>query len=141
MRSPRRSTTTLAWSLFSLWAAIGVTTAWVGSKQPGNADNSFPLLVIGYATVGAVVAARRPDNAVGWLLLAIALTVGLQVGGETYAISRSPGYVAVAWVAGWLFTVWVFLTVAFLPLIFPTGRVLSPRWRIVWWFELFTLVA
>ena len=98
-------------------------------------------MVVGYAVVGTLVAARHPTNAVGWLLLAIALTVAFDIGAETYAISRWPGYVAAAWVSEWMFYVWFFLTVAFLPLLFPTGRVLSPRWKVVWWFDLVCLVG
>ena len=139
---PHRSTTALAWSLFVLWAAISVATAVVGSGQPSNRDYFFPLLLVGYAAAGALVAARHPRNAVGWLLLGVALTVSLMVGGDTYAIPHAyPGYVAVAWVSGWLLAVWFALVVAFIPLVFPTGRLLSPRWRVVWWFEMATLVA
>ncbi len=138
---PHRGTTALAWSLFVLWAAISVVTAVVGSEQPANRDYYFPLMLVGYAAAGALVAWRHPENAVGWLLLAVALTASAMVGGDTYVIAGSPGYVAVAWVSGWLFNVWFALVVAFLPLVFPTGRLLSPRWRVVAWFEAVTLVA
>jgi hypothetical protein len=139
---PHRGTTALAWSLFVLWAAIAVATAVVGSGQPSNRDYYFPLMLVGYAAAGALVAARHPRNAVGWLLLGVALTVSLMVGGDTYVIPHAnPGYVAVAWVSGWLFYVWFALVVAFLPLVFPTGQLLSPRWRVVLWFEVATLVA
>ena len=53
---PHRGTTALAWSLFVLWAAISVATAAVGSAQPSNRDYFFPLLLVGYAAVGALVA-------------------------------------------------------------------------------------
>jgi len=139
---PHRGTTALAWSLFVLWAAISVATAVVGSGQPSNRDYFFPLLLVGYAAAGALVAARHPRNTVGWLLLGVALTMSLMVGGDTYAIPHAyPGYVAVAWVSGWLFNVWFALVVAFLPLVFPTGRLLSPRWRAVLWLEMATLAT
>jgi hypothetical protein len=139
---PHRGTTGLAWSLFVLWAAISVATAVVGSGQSSNRDYFFPLMLVGYAAAGVLVAARHPRNAVGWLLLGVALTVTLMVGGDTYAIPHVyPGYVAVAWVSGWLFNVWFGLVVAFLPLVFPTGTLLSPRWRAVLWFEMATLAT
>ncbi len=138
---PHRGTTALAWSLFVLWAAISVVTAVVGSEQPANRDYYFPLMLVGYAAAGALVAWRHPENAVGWLLLAVALTASAMVGGDTYVIAGSPGYVAAAWVSGWLFNVWFALVVAFLPLVFPTGRLLSARWRVVWWFEVVTLLT
>lgn len=138
---PRRATTVLAWSLFALWAATAVATPWLGSGQPDNGDWYFPLLAVGYATAGALVASRHPGNAVGWLLLVIALTVGLQFIGQTYVLSHFSGYVAVAWVVGWSFNAWALLVAVFLPLIFPTGRLLSPRWRVAWWFAVVSLVA
>jgi hypothetical protein len=99
-------------------------------------------MLVGYAVAGALVAARHPRNAVGWLLLGIALTISLMVGGDTYVIPHAyPGYVAVAWVSGWLFNVWFALVVGFLPLVFPTGRLLSPRWRVVLWFEIAVLAT
>jgi hypothetical protein len=99
-------------------------------------------MLVGYAAAGALVALRHPENPVGWLLLGVALTVSMQVAGDTYVIPHSyPGYVAVAWVSGWLFDVWFALVVVFLPLVFPTGRLLSPRWRVVWWFVVATLVT
>jgi hypothetical protein len=139
---PHRGTTVLAWSLFVLWAGLAIATEVVGSSQSANRDHSFPLMLVGYAAVGAVVAWRHPGNAVGWLLVGIALTITLQIAGETYVIPLShPGHVAVAWVSGLLFTVWFLLIVAFLPLVFPTGRLLSSRWRPVWWFDVLTLLA
>ena len=131
----------LAWSLWVLWAGTAVVAASLGAGQTGNSDWYFTLLAVGYATAGALVASRHPANAVGWLLLAIAVKGGLDLVGETYVISHSAGYVAVAWVSGWSFNAWGLLVVVFLPLIFPTGRVLSPRWRVAWWFDAVTLVA
>jgi hypothetical protein len=140
--TPRRRTSVLAWSLFALWALPSVAATWVGIGQPDNGDSSFALFAVGYALVGALVASRQPSNAVGWLLLAIALVIGLGTASDAYVRSLSnPGYVGVAWVSGWLFNVWLYLVVGFLPLVFPTGRLLSPRWRLVWWFELAAMVV
>ena len=75
-------------------------------------------------------------------MMAIAFTILFQTLGDAYAYSRSnPGYVAVAWVTGLLFSVWLLLIVSFLPLVFPTGRLLSRRWRPVWWFSVATLAT
>jgi hypothetical protein len=74
--------------------------------------------------------------------MAIAYTVLLQTLGEAYIFSRSnPGYEAVAWVTASFFSVWLLMIVTILPLVFPTGRLLSPRWRPVWWFSLATVAT
>jgi hypothetical protein len=139
---PRRATSVLAWSLFALWAAVAAVAAWTDATHADNGEGVFGLFVVGYAVVGALVASRHPSNTMGWLLLTIALAIGLQAAGEAYVSSSSnPGYVAVAWVTGWLFIVWLVLIMAVLPLLFPNGRLLSPRWRPVLWLDMVALAA
>ena len=128
----RRALPTLAWSLLGLWVLVTVLFVLQSRHQPIADEWVLVVPLVGYAVVGALVAARQPGNAVGWLLLTFPLVMALSaMSARPYVIhTRSnPGYVAVAWVAGWLFNVWLALVVAFLPLIFPDGRLLSPRWR------------
>jgi hypothetical protein len=78
---------------------------------------------------------------VGWLLLAIPLAIGLSDIGDAYVRSESlPGYVAVAWVMSGPGNA-LLLIAAILPLIFPDGRLLSRRWRLVPWIDIVALVA
>jgi hypothetical protein len=94
------------------------------------------LAVVAMATVGAVLAIRVPANNVGWLLLVSAAILGIEFlglvyaeGSITYASGSWPGTAVAAWVYSNLFVVPVlFMTVA-IPLIYPNGRLLSPRWR------------
>ena len=140
--SPRRTPSVIAWSLWGLWVALTVLCVWVIQDTPASDESVIVIALTAYATVGALVASRQPGNAVGWLMMAIAFTILLQTLGDAYAYSRSnPGYVAVGWVTGLLFSVWLLLIVSFLPLVFPTGRLLSRRWRPVWWFSVATLAT
>jgi signal transduction histidine kinase len=94
----------------------------------------FIGMVLGYGTVGALVASRIPRNPIGWLMLMVA--AGFIIGGFSeeyveYAAATDPGSATVvlaAWVWNWIYA----LMLAGLPLLgllFPTGRVPGPRWR------------
>jgi hypothetical protein len=102
------------------------------------------LLDLGFSAfmvVGALIVARRPDNAIGWIFSAIALLAiiggGLAVQYATYAyVTRPgslPGAIFAAWFGSWPFLPALALALVFTPLLFPTGRLLSPRWRPVAW--------
>jgi hypothetical protein len=90
--------------------------------------------------VGFVLASWRPANRVGWLFLAAGLALALGGVADAYglhALVAAPGSLpagrAVAWVSGW---VWVIplAALAFVFLLFPTGRLRSRRWRPAAWF-------
>jgi hypothetical protein len=96
--------------------------------------------LIAFPAVGALVAARQPRNPVGWQLLAVGALLTLGLPSDAYArytLVTAPGSLPaglpVALVGGLAFapTSWILLVL--LPLYFPTGRLLSPRWRLVAW--------
>jgi signal transduction histidine kinase len=96
------------------------------------------LIILMYAAVGALLAARKPRDPIGWLFLAVGL--GLLFGGATteyatHAIVTAPGELPFGRVAAWIGG-WAFLFIAAIPLIlllFPTGSPPSPRWRWLPW--------
>ncbi len=134
--------TILAWSLWTLWLLLTVVATWQAIADRGMADQFFVVALVGYATVGALVAAREPANAVGWLLLATGIVLALSSVGELYAIHPgNPGYVGVGWATALLFNVWLIVPVVFVPLLFPDGHLLSHRWRPVAWLGVATLTA
>src|ERR687889_78897 len=102
------------------------------------------MVAVGYSTVGAIVASRLPESPIGWLFCAIGLIFGISHFSAEYAAydllapSRSlPAGQVCAWLTSW---VWVFGLglIVFLDLLFPNGRLPSPRWR---WFARFTAIA
>jgi hypothetical protein len=138
-----RAAARLAWSLWGLAIALEVAAIalWLANhavliSRPGTRDDFVPhvLLVPGYATVGAVIAARQ-RNRIGWLFLAFGLLAALLSFGNTYFMRGAivtPGSLPAARVAVWAGTVlWPsgFLFLALLLLLFPNGRLPSPRWR------------
>jgi hypothetical protein len=82
--SARRWTAGPAWAIWVLTLLGLVATAWLDHllRQAGAPElaalavSSIPLMVaaLSAATVGAVLASRRPAHPVGWLLLGLGLS-------------------------------------------------------------------
>ena len=125
-----RATTWLAWSLFGLYGLTVAAALGLILFGSGTSDDAVVLLAFGYAAVGALVASREPANAIGWLLLATAVWFGVSDLAWTYPRDPGlPGVVAAAWFSNWSIYVPFCLATMLLPLLFPTGRLVSPRWR------------
>ncbi|MBA2715092.1 MAG: hypothetical protein H0U55_16260, partial [Rubrobacteraceae bacterium] len=97
------------------------------------------LTTLVFSAVGAIVATRRPRHPIGWLLLAMGLMGAVQfLSGEyaatTHALGpeRLPYGPTAAWLSVLMQTT-TFFPLLFLFLLFPTGQLLSSRWRIVAW--------
>jgi hypothetical protein len=120
----------LAWALWGLWLLLALVSLWIGWGGP-DTDSEVGLVLVGYATVGLLVAARHPRNAVGWLFLGCAVLLTFGTGAEPYVKSQYPGFLFVAWLASVLSLLPILAVALFLPLLFPDGRLLSGRWRAV----------
>jgi hypothetical protein len=145
----RRWPAWLAWALAGLTALTLVPSFWLGElvwstgwePRPAAATLGAVILVtVSAATVGALVASRRPGHPVGWLLLGVGL--GLVVteliqAYVDYGLLARPGSLPGArYLAGFAYStalLWVSCA-GFVLLLTPTGSLPSPRWR--WWARL-----
>jgi signal transduction histidine kinase len=112
-------------------------------------DVFMDVVNVGVPVLGYILASRRPANRIGWLALAAGLALGLSGFSNTYALHAlvaDPGSLPagrlVAWLSNWIFVVQISM-VAFLLLLFPTGRLRSRRWLPAAWFVagVYTLTA
>jgi len=102
---------------------------------------SFPLALTASALVGGLVASRRPENPVGWFFLGGAVCFALTgVAAEYATTTELAGARAMAWLLSWVPVPGVMLLLFFVPLYYPDGRLVSPRWRwLVWVAFLFSV--
>jgi signal transduction histidine kinase len=130
----------LPWALWVV--AMLLLAATLVLTVPNGSFSADPLfitmavaMVLGYDTVGALVASRNPRNPIGWLMMVV--PIGFILGGLSseyaeYAYLTNPGGLPFRIAAGWLSNWATVVSVVPIPIIltlFPDGRVPSPRWR------------
>ena len=132
------------WRAWSIWAvSVTATATSLGyhavhplpaslANQAGSpADSAIAVVfIIAFATVGALLAWKRPRNPVGWLLSATGLAYAVATFG--ILLSYFPRTLPLANWLGWLWLLGIGLCV-FVVLLFPTGQLPSRRWRPVAW--------
>jgi hypothetical protein len=135
-----------AWLARSLWA---LTIALVGgalflvvisrSEAPLYDYWISSLTSPAYATLGVLIVSRRPENVIGWIFVVLSVAGGLQMFSGQYATealfsgdARLPGGAVAAWLSNLMQTSFVY-SILFLVLLFPSGKLLSLRWRVVAW--------
>jgi signal transduction histidine kinase len=137
-RRPPALAITVALAAIVLVALAGLvlTVLEWSSLAPSDAAGSVGAVAgaIAYAVLGALIV-RRAGNLVGWFMLAEGAALAAMTTGSAYAIygvKTHPGTLPAAGTVGTLAEavfVLVAMDLAAVFLVFPTGRLPSPRWR------------
>lgn len=140
-RPAARRTTAIAWLLggFGLaCSAVALVFYGLGGHRAVVVYGNEIGITVGFCAVGALIAARVPRNAIGWLMLA----TGVMSASGFLALTCLGwlGHAAVVGGPGWLTTfaemTWMpgsITLFTLVPLLFPTGRPPGRRWRILVW--------
>jgi hypothetical protein len=128
----------LAWSLW----LVGTAGAAGGLLLAGREVGVLATIVAGFSTVGALVASRHPFNPIGWVFCGTGLVAAGQALALAFALESLrapallPGGLVSAWVQEWAWIPLIGLPSVVVLLLFPDGRLPSPRWRPVLWIGL-----
>jgi two-component system NarL family sensor kinase len=120
-----------------------------GKAVPFSHQFFTPILTITYCVVGALVASRHPRNPIGWMFCTIGFLSALNMFSTGYTLyddlavvtSSLPGVAVTRWLALWVWIPNIILPVTFALLLFPDGKLASPRWRPIFWAAALSLAA
>ncbi len=145
-RTPRP----LIWALMTLALLLLVFSSVVtlASDLPWPLTRSLSwAIAFPFLGIGGLIAFRHPDNAIGWIFLSVAVTTGLGEATHAYAENwlrhggsealgeASAVYANLSWIP------FILIPATFLLLLFPDGRLLSPRWRPIAWCAALSIAA
>ena len=123
-------------------AASFGATVWLTILIGGPSDQSvaevvaLELAFYAYLVAGLLLVAKTPRNPLGWALTGVGLLASLGPLATSYAEysfgtigRRLPGATFAAWFNSWWWFPTIALVFLFVPLLFPDGTPLTPRWR------------
>ena len=134
-----RTASRLAWVALGCTACAVVAAIALSLATEAGGD-ALGIAMLAFPVVGALIASRQPRNAIAWIMIAVGVVWGLIALLDIYAryaLIIEPGSlprpdIAVALSApSWV--LFIGLPGTFLILLFPDGRLPSPRWRPLAW--------
>jgi hypothetical protein len=151
----QRTARTAAWGLVALtiFGFVGmILLETVGCQQmfnfadprPATAYGSIliPLLAISFATIGGLIVTSQLDNRIGWLAIAIGVTLSISIALNSYGLCTYnevidlPAHLTVLWFSESINELMLILVGLFV-ILFPTGKFLSVHWKL---FSLVTIL-
>ncbi len=130
------------WVLLALTVVLLVVAILLPASLPQERGQGWPFFLLltaqalTFSTVGLVLVGAQPGNAVSWLFAIVGVVVALYLVTERYQYlalvvhdGELPLGQAAAWLQTWMYVPALGVVTTLLPLLFPTGRLVSRRWR------------
>ncbi|NUP78059.1 MAG: sensor histidine kinase [Nonomuraea sp.] len=135
----RRVVVAGVWTLAVLSPVAVMIAAWLATQaSTWNQNQGIDPVGLLFPLAGALLIAKRPRVLIAWLMWGCgvvwafySLLVSLTVWMSVYAPGPLVPYLA--WPSIWLWMLVVPTFTTIMPLVFPDGKLPSPRWRIVLW--------
>ena len=134
----RWSSARIVWVITALLMVVWVPLGLAHGVQEASGFGFviIPLVIMGFATVGALITSRQPENRIGLIYALLALAGAVGVVGGAYAQPGAGegvfGFRVAAWVGREGFAL-MLAPLPFIFLLFPDGHVPTRRWRPVLW--------
>jgi len=134
----RRAVAIAVFSLTTVAFGGGLLLRFV-ADQPFTLNEALLPVLYAFSVVGFLIALNRPGNAIAWICLGIGAVWALETVGFgliAYGLANPgtvPGPEVIAAIVSPLWIPGIFTIGTFLLLLFPDGRLPSPRWRWVAW--------
>jgi putative oligomerization/nucleic acid binding protein len=129
----------VAWSSVVLYIALAGTSLVFESRFVGQVtlvDIWSLVAILGCAVIGALIVSTHQSHPIGWMFCGAAVSLGFSFFAREYAVQAlvvAPGTIpfgqAMAWFGFWADMPGIAVLALFLPLLFPDGRLPSPRWK------------
>ena len=140
----KRTAFWLAWGTWVITASLAIASPLLpvnGGPSLSPTNIVGILVLLAFATVGALIASRRPENPIGWLFCISTFLWAFGDGSLQYmtnaylTVSASPpaGAVLLGVLGGCMRSLGWFLMITFELLLFPDGHLPTRRWRFLAW--------
>ena len=154
----QRTASRLAWLVFGLitflftgglaFSALNLSAGAGDVWESGLGSSLFHAAMFSFPIVGVLIASRQPRNRIAWIFLAIGLSWAMSIVTANYieyALVTRPGSLPrpdlVLALTSWMWVPPIVLMGTFLILLFPDGRLPSPRWKPVAWLSVVALIV
>ena len=104
------------------------------------------ILGLGYGIVGLLILSYQPGHGIGWMFLVVAFLSTLDFFAKQYALyglvlATLPGAIWMGWLQSWLSYLIFPAPIILLFLLFPDGKLPSPRWGLLVWLGVLSTVC